>query len=81
MSIKGRTDAALFGEAASRIVISVAPGRAGELETMLHENETPFARLGFTGSDRLRLADAIDVALQDLRGAYEGGLEAALGQA
>jgi hypothetical protein len=38
----------------------------------------PFARLGETGGERLRVAGAIDVALTELRDAYEGGLERAL---
>jgi hypothetical protein len=45
---------------------------------MLEQGEVPFARLGETGGDRLRLAGAIDIALSELRVAYEGGLEQAL---
>jgi hypothetical protein len=38
----------------------------------------PFLRLGKTGGDIVRFAGAIDIALTDLRDAYEGGLPRAL---
>jgi phosphoribosylformylglycinamidine synthase len=78
LGVDGRRDAALFGEAASRVVVSVSRDQAAELEAMLEHGEVPFARLGETGGDRLRLAGAIDIALSELRVAYEGGLEQAL---
>jgi phosphoribosylformylglycinamidine synthase len=78
LGIDGRRDAALFGETASRVVVSVSPDHAGAVEAMLERSEVPFARLGETGGDRLRVAGAIDVGLADLRNAYEGGLEQAL---
>ena len=82
LGIDGRRDAALFGETASRVVVSVSPDHVGSVEAMLERSEVPFARLGETGDERLRVAGAIDVALTDLRAAYEGGLEQALtGQA
>jgi hypothetical protein len=76
--LAGRRDAALFGEVTSRVVVSVQRDHVGVFEALLDRNEVPFARLGETGGDRLRIANAIDVSLDDLRAAYEGGLEAAL---
>jgi phosphoribosylformylglycinamidine synthase len=78
LGIDGRRDAALFGETASRVVVSASPDHVGAIEAMLERSEVPFARLGETGDERLRVAGAIDVALTDLRAAYEGGLEQAL---
>ncbi len=78
LGLSGRRDAALFGEAASRVVVSAAQERAAELEVLLAGEGVPYARLGRTGGERLRLASAIDVPLAELRRAYEGGLEAAL---
>jgi phosphoribosylformylglycinamidine synthase len=78
LQIEARRDAALFGETASRVVVSVSPDHLGTLEAMLERNEVPYARLGVTAGDRLLIAEAIDIALTELRGAYEGGLEQAL---
>jgi phosphoribosylformylglycinamidine synthase len=78
IEIDGRRDAALFGEAASRVVVSLKRDHVGAFEALLDRNEVPFVHLGETGGDRLRIAGAIDVPLDDLRAAYEGGLEAAL---
>ena len=78
VGLAGRRDAALFGEAASRVVVSAAQGRAPALEELLGRIGVPYLRLGWTGGAWLRLASAIDVPLAELRAAYEGGLEAAL---
>jgi phosphoribosylformylglycinamidine synthase II len=78
VAIDGRRDAALFGEAASRVVVSVEPARVSDLQALCERIGVPYLRLGITGGDRLRLADSIDLALDDLRAAYEGGLETAL---
>ena len=78
LEITGRRDAALFGERASRVVVSVAEARAAALESLLAGIGVPYMRLGLTGGDRLRLGSEIDAALGELRRAYEGGLEAAL---
>jgi phosphoribosylformylglycinamidine synthase len=78
LGIDGRRDAALFGETASRVVVSIGPDYVGAVEAMLERDGVPFARLGETGGERLRVAGAIDVALTELRHAYEGGLEQTL---
>ena len=60
--IRGRRDAALFGEQASRVVVSVAENKVAALEALLGRIEVPFVRIGVTGGDRLTLAGAIDSA-------------------
>jgi len=59
-------------------VVSIGPDYVGAVEAMLERDGVPFARLGETGGERLRVAGAIDVALTELRHAYEGGLEQTL---
>ena len=76
---RGRRDAALFGEKASRVVVSVQESNIASLEALLARIEVPFVRLGTTGGDHLRLSTSIDVPLQEMRPAYEGGLSEALG--
>ena len=78
VQVRGRRDAALFGEAASRVIVSVAATRVAELEALLAGQEVPYARLGLTGGNRLRFAGQLDEALETLSRAYEGGLAAAL---
>jgi phosphoribosylformylglycinamidine synthase len=76
--LRGRRDAALFGEAPSRVVVSVDESKVGAFQALLARIEVPAVRLGVTGGDRLRIVSNIDSALEDLRAAYENGLEDAL---
>ncbi len=77
LAIDGRLDAALFGEAASRIVVSTRDAPA--LESLAKEHNVPLARLGRVAGDRLALSAHIDAAVAALREAYETGLPAGLG--
>ncbi len=71
-----RLDAALFGEAQSRVV--VATRDAGALLAIARGLDVPFARVGRVSADgRFRLGP-LDMAVAELREAYEGGLERAL---
>jgi phosphoribosylformylglycinamidine synthase len=72
-----RLDAALFGEAQSRILVAVPTGRREELLTIARGLNVPFAYVGRAGGDRLRLW-SLDLPLAELREAYEGGLERAM---
>ena len=78
-SVQGRWDAALFGEAQSRIVVSLDSEALAGLEALASEEGVPWARLGEVGGDSLSLPSLLDVAVGDLRSAWEGGLEEALG--
>jgi phosphoribosylformylglycinamidine synthase len=72
LAIDGRLDAAFFGEAPSRIVVSTADRAA--LEALASGHGVPILRVGRVGGERLVLADAIDVPVAELSAAYEGGL-------
>ena len=76
---RGRRDAALFGEKASRVIVSVDESNVGAFEGLMARIEVPFVRLGVTGGDHLRLSTSIDIPLEEMRAAYEGGLSEALG--
>ncbi|HWO73600.1 MAG TPA: phosphoribosylformylglycinamidine synthase subunit PurL [Dehalococcoidia bacterium] len=78
--VRGRRDAALFGERASRVVVSVEPGRVAELEALMARIDVPYVRLGVTGGERLRFGASVDLSLGEMREAYEGGLAEALRQ-
>jgi phosphoribosylformylglycinamidine synthase len=76
-AIEGRLDAALFGEAPSRIVVSTRAAAA--LAALAREHNVPLLRLGRVAADRLKLGTGVDCPVEELRSAYENGLPAALG--
>ncbi|WP_322795970.1 AIR synthase related protein, partial [Tepidiforma sp.] len=80
--LSGRLDAALFGEAQSRIVVTIAPdtyrsgGGLARLEDLARELQVPVTVLGtVTAEPRFRFGP-IDAPLEDLRRAYEALLDA-----
>ena len=74
-----RLDAALFGEAQSRIVVAVRPAQRGVLEGIAQGLGVPLAYIGRVSRDgRFRLGP-IDLPLVEIQDAYEGSLERALG--
>lgn len=73
-----RLDAALFGEAQSRIIVSLHPEKKEALGQTAGALNVPFQFIGrVTAEPRLRLGP-LDVPLDALRDAYENGLERAL---
>ncbi len=72
--------ALLYGEAPSRIVISVSPERWDEMVALADAAGLPIARLGTVGGERLRLAALLDVPVGKLAEAWRGGLARALGR-
>jgi phosphoribosylformylglycinamidine synthase II len=72
---KGRLDAALFGEAQSRIIVSAAPKSARKLERLAARHQIATARLGTIGGKRLIIKGYIDLSLKELGEAWWSGLE------
>lgn len=73
----GRWDAALFGEAQSRIVVTVPGDRAEAFEQMAADGGAPALRMGSTGGDRIVIGDLIDMPLSDAAKCWENGFEMA----
>ena len=76
-----RSDALLFGEAQSRIIVAVNPETLSEVERRLKENGAPYTPLGITGGDVLMLnypGGYLKLAVEKLREAYESPLREAL---
>lgn len=71
------TVALLFGEAPSRIVVSLAPERWDVLARMAAAAGVGLTRLGVVGGSRLRLGTRVDVAVAELLARWQGGLRAA----
>jgi phosphoribosylformylglycinamidine synthase subunit PurL len=65
-----RDVAALFGESASRVIVSVDAGRTAELQALASDAGVPAAVVGRVGNDRIRMTVAgrvvIDEALVDV---------------
>ena len=60
-----RRDAALFGEAGARVVVSVQPHHLPSLEALAADHRVPLVRLGVVGGERLRIGrNGIDLPLR-----------------
>lgn len=71
----GLTAALLFGESPSRIVISFAPDKLAEVETIAKDIDCPFAVIGkVTGKD-LKINDVISAPVADLEMTWNSSLE------
>jgi phosphoribosylformylglycinamidine synthase len=76
--IEGRLDAALFGEQQSRILVALMPASVEPLRAIAAEHGVAAIRLGSTGGDRLLLGGLVDLAVAELREAYDRGIPAHL---
>jgi phosphoribosylformylglycinamidine synthase len=74
-----RPDALLFGESASRAVVSVAPAHCERFEKLARSHQVPCARVGTSGGTRIRIEPGIDVALSDAHECWSRTLPEALG--
>ncbi len=74
LAFDGRFDAALFGEAQSRIVVSVAPQDYPALARYAAELDVPMVLLGVVGGRRLRIGSWIDLPVADLTEAWQTAL-------
>jgi phosphoribosylformylglycinamidine synthase len=76
-----RPDALLFGESASRIVVSVRPECAERVQEIARRHGVPCAELGLVGGDRLTLRGqrfALDLPLEAIHWAWSTGLSRSL---
>jgi phosphoribosylformylglycinamidine synthase len=74
-----RPEAALFGESASRAVVSCLDQHRSALLALAGEMGVPAQEIGETGGDRLRIAPGVDVALSEAHDVWTGTLPEALG--
>ena len=76
-----RPDALLFGESASRIVVSVRPAYAKHLCAIARRHDVPCTELGAVGGDRLTLRGrgfSLSLPVQALHWAWSTGLSRSL---
>ena len=77
-NIPSRWDAALFGEATSRILIAVESDRLGGILDSADAVGVPVMVLGRTEGTRMRIGGLMDLPVEDLARAWFGGLDNAL---
>ena len=69
----GRRDVALFGESGETFIVAVPEERWEELQDVLTQ-AAGYDQFGTVGGDSIKVGDAIDLKLSDLRKAYERDL-------
>jgi phosphoribosylformylglycinamidine synthase len=67
---KMRADCLLFGETASRVVISCHPNHEKSLLGHFAEDGIPCRKIGVVGGDRLRMDSLVDCSLTEMSRAY-----------
>jgi phosphoribosylformylglycinamidine synthase len=82
LETRRRADAVLFSESQSRILVSVPPRQAGELERLADDRGVPLSRLGVTGGENLEVRvngeRAIARPVRSLREAWWNSIERGL---
>ncbi|MFQ5513405.1 MAG: phosphoribosylformylglycinamidine synthase subunit PurL [Myxococcota bacterium] len=73
-----RRDALLFGESASRAVLSLAPEKLEALLALAQRHGVPACDIGVTGGRRIRIDPGVDVALAEAQHLWERSLPEAL---
>ncbi len=69
-----RSDESLFGEAASRIVVAIAPGMIERFTTECERQNVPRLELGWVEGDTIQIGSAISVTVEEARSAFESAL-------
>jgi phosphoribosylformylglycinamidine (FGAM) synthase-like enzyme len=64
----------LFGEDASRVIISYAPEHEAKIAAASKSAGVPFASIGTVGGDRLVISDLVDVPVARLSEAWRRGI-------
>ncbi|HET7824891.1 MAG TPA: AIR synthase-related protein, partial [Anaeromyxobacter sp.] len=73
-----RKDFVLFGEDASRILVSLPKSNAARFVELCRDLGAPVIRLGVVGGDRLVVESALDVPVADLAKAWRDGIPSVL---
>ena len=73
--VQGRWDAALFGEAQSRIMVSFHPAELDKVSRAAESRGVPLAVLGTTtGDGRFRIDGLVDLPMDEVEGTWRSGL-------
>ncbi len=75
-----RPEALLFGEEPSRVLVSFDPNRQSEVEEAARRAGAPFAILGITGGQRLKVEGIADVQVAELAASHSEAIRTLLDQ-
>jgi phosphoribosylformylglycinamidine synthase len=70
-----RKDAFLFGEAQSRVLVSVSPKDAGSLESLLQKQKVPFSKLGEVKGKSLVIGSKDYGTVSEYRNSFDTSIE------
>ena len=73
--VSGRSDAALFGETQSRIVVTTTRTERSKLEKLCQKHHVPLTRLGKVGGSQLTIPGYVNLSVNELMVAWCSGLE------
>jgi phosphoribosylformylglycinamidine synthase len=75
-----RPDALVFGEDASRIVISYAPGQRAQVEAACKAEGAPLEEIGEVGGSVLRIEGVLEARVSELKEAWSGAIPRLVGE-
>jgi phosphoribosylformylglycinamidine synthase len=78
MRTEGRTDAALFGEEQSRVVVSVAPSQVESLTSLAERHGVAVIPVGTVEGDRLSISELMDVNVSQMEAAWRNAIAEAV---
>ena len=73
-ALNGSKDASLFGEAQSRIVLSVTPENSDQFESLAKEGNIPFFKLGTVQGTNLDLPGIVNLTVDEMTLAWKNAL-------
>jgi phosphoribosylformylglycinamidine synthase len=73
-----RTDALLFSESQSRIIVSVKENNLERVQDLAEQHHVPLLALGAVGGSRLAFQPLLHLPVEELRGIWSNGLTARL---
>ena len=74
-----RTDALLFGEAPSRVVVSAHPKNRAKLIKAIEKSGVPYEMIGKVSGKRFIFNDVMDMEIQTLKNLWEKGFDKIIG--
>jgi phosphoribosylformylglycinamidine synthase II len=70
-----RTDALLFGESQSRIIVTIAQADVSKMEEIAHQHEIPLETIGHVEGNTLVIEGMIDLPVQKLADTYDNAIQ------